>query len=163
MSQAGIVLLMMALSAQAQHQRAEQQEQSCLAEALYYEARGEGVRGEEAVAEVILARVRSRLHPDSICGVVHEPHQFSFLEDGSRKAPRDRVAWSRAERLSARIVRDGFATSLTHGATFYHAVEVQPAWSAEMIRTTQIGRHVFYRRPRSIAAEGGPARHDRPS
>ena len=74
MSQGGLLVLIAALAAQA-HVQAER---ACMAEAIYYEARGEGPRGQEAMAEVILQRMRSGDHPQSVCGVVHEPHQFSY-------------------------------------------------------------------------------------
>jgi spore germination cell wall hydrolase CwlJ-like protein len=82
MSQSAIILLIAALAAHGQQVKAENAEKSCLTQALYYEARGESERGKEAVAEVILHRARSGAHPKSVCGVVYEPHQFSFLEDG---------------------------------------------------------------------------------
>lgn len=136
-----------ALAAHGHQVRAEQAEVSCMAEALYYEARGEGQNGQEAVAEVILQRVRSRVHPGTVCGVVHEPGQFSYVTDGSTKRPRDQDSWQAAKQLAARIVRGELVTSLTRRAQFYHAVDIQPAWAAEMVRTAVIGNHVFYRLP----------------
>jgi spore germination cell wall hydrolase CwlJ-like protein len=147
MSQTGLVLLFAAIASHGHQVRAEQAEVRCMTEALYYEARGEGQNGQEAVAEVILQRVRSRAHPDSICGVVHEPGQFSYVTDGSTKRPRDQESWQAAKNLAARIVRGELVTSLTRRALFYHAVDVQPAWAAEMVRTAVIGNHIFYRLP----------------
>jgi len=154
MSQTGLVVLLAALAAhghQAREVRAEQAAEraqvGCMAEALYYEARGEGQSGQEAVAEVILQRVRSGAHPGTVCGVVHEPGQFSYVTDGSTKRPRDQDSWHSAKELAARIVRGELVTSLTRRALFYHQVDIQPAWAAEMIRTAVIGNHVFYRLP----------------
>ena len=63
------------------------------------------------------------------------------------KHERDSDAWNAAERLAARIMRGGLRHSLTRGAMFYHAVDIQPEWSTEMVPTAQIGRHIFYRMP----------------
>jgi spore germination cell wall hydrolase CwlJ-like protein len=146
MSQGGILLLIAALAAHSQ-QAKEHAERSCLAQAIYYEARGESEQGQQAVAEVILHRARSGNHPKSLCGVVYEPHQFSFVEDGSTLRKVDDDAWKAADRLAARIMHGGLVTSFTRNAMFYHNADVQPAWTAKMVRTTQIGRHIFYQRP----------------
>jgi spore germination cell wall hydrolase CwlJ-like protein len=116
-----------------------------MAEALYYEARGEGVRGQEAVAEVILQRTRSNAHPKSICGVVHQPYQFSYLTDGSTKRKRDPEAWNAAIELAARILKGDVITSMTRKAMFYHTVDVLPDWASTMVMTARIGDHIFYR------------------
>ena len=150
MTQGGIILLIAALSAhnhQVQADKAEKAEVACMTEALYYEARGEGRDGQEAVAEVILQRVKSGGHPDTICGVVREPRQFSFLTDGSTSRALDRDAWDSAKELATRIVRGEVVTTLTRRALFYHQVDVQPAWASEMVRTVKIGNHIFYRPP----------------
>jgi spore germination cell wall hydrolase CwlJ-like protein len=148
MSQGGVFLLLMALAAHNQQAKAEavqRAETSCMAQALYYEARSEGVRGQEAVAEVVLHRARSGLHPKSICGVVHEPGQFSFLGDGSMLRQLDLEAWDKAKELAVRIVRQEIVTSMTGRALFYHTVDVRPDWADSMVMTAQIGNHIFYR------------------
>ena len=140
---------MAVLAAQAQHQaqhRAQHQaEQTCMAEALYYEARGEGVRGQEAVAEVILQRARSGSQPKSVCGVVHQPYQFSYLTDGSTKRKRDPEAWNEATELAERILKGDVVTSMTRKAMYYHTVDVLPDWASTMVMTAKIGDHIFYR------------------
>jgi spore germination cell wall hydrolase CwlJ-like protein len=147
MTQGGIILLLAALSAHNHQVQAEKAEVTCMAQALYYEARGEGQNGQEAVAEVILQRMKSGGHPDTICGVVREPRQFSFLTDGSMKRELDADAWQSAKELATRIVRGELVTSLTRRALFYHQVDIQPAWASEMVRTVKIGNHIFYRPP----------------
>ncbi len=74
-------------------------ERYCLTQALYYEARGEGVQGQLAVADVILQRQNSKYHPDTICDVVYEPYQFSFVSDGSTLREIDVEAWNKADDL----------------------------------------------------------------
>ncbi len=130
------------------------EERQCLAEALYYEARGEGETGEKAVAEVVMARLKSPDFPKTICGVVLEgtDHpgihcQFSFACDGSTKRAKDETAWDRANTLAARIL--GGAVKIggqTGHAIAYHSASVTPDWAEEMLRTAQIGNHIFYRR-----------------
>ena len=123
----------------------------CLAEAMYYEARGEGETGEKAVAEVIFHRIASGGHGGSICAVVYEGSdrtacQFSFVCDGSRAKPKVPQDWRNAEALAARILAGELRLGdETGGAVNYHATSVRPDWAARLVRTTQIGNHVFYR------------------
>ena len=154
MAQGGILLLMMALAAQNQQQAQHEQqmhvqqekvERYCLTQALYYEARGEGEMGQLAVADVILQRQRSKHHPNTICGVVYQPYQFSFVSDGSTLREIDVEAWNKADDLSGRILSGKVSTGLTDHALFYHAKHVRPYWAGAMVRTTEIGNHIFYR------------------
>jgi len=125
---------------------------NCLAEAIYYEARGESFTGQAAVAEVIMNRVSHRVYPDTICGVVYEGServtgcQFSFTCDGSmNRSPRGR-AWRRSQ-LVAEHVAIGFAPPRTRRATHYHTTAVDPHWNDSLVQTGQIGTHIFYRFP----------------
>jgi spore germination cell wall hydrolase CwlJ-like protein len=134
-------------------------EHRCLSQVMYYEARGEGTKGEEAVAEVVFHRMRHGNYGHSICAVVYEGAghpgcQFSFTCNGALKEAREPRAWHRAEILAARILTGEVRLhDSTEGATSYHAVSVQPGWAAALTRTTQIGNHVFYRgRVRSRAS-----------
>jgi spore germination cell wall hydrolase CwlJ-like protein len=132
-------------------------ERRCLAEAMYYEARGEGTEGEEAVAEVVFNRMRSGAFPATICGVVYEganlKHscQFSFTCNGELNRPKNARAWARAKFLATKIMLGTLPLSdLTGDATSYHATDVQPGWADQMEETVQIGNHIFYREvPRS--------------
>jgi hypothetical protein len=132
-------------------------EHRCLSEVLYYEARGEGTQGQMAVAEVIFHRLRHGQYGHSICAVVYEgagTHscQFSFACHGElaqRKAP---GAWRSAEMLAARILTGETQLRDTTGdATHFHAISVSPDWADDMVKTVQIGNHVFYKRGRSRA------------
>jgi spore germination cell wall hydrolase CwlJ-like protein len=129
-----------------------QREHNCLSQAIYYEARGENQRGQVAVAEVIMNRVRSRHYPNSICGVVYQGShrvtgcQFTFTCDGSLgHRPRGR-AWERAQRV-ATATMSGYTRPVTQNATHYHTHEVNPVWSSGLVETTVIGSHIFYRMP----------------
>ncbi len=116
----------------------------CLRKAIYFEARGESIKGQFAVAEVILNRVESRRFPGSVCSVVHQSGQFSFMFDGHSDNMRDRGAIDRAGRI-ARLMLDGAPRGLTAGATYFHTTGVRPSWSRRFDRTAQIGAHLFYR------------------
>lgn len=122
----------------------------CLAQALYFEARGESAGGVFAVAEVILNRVDSRRYPNTVCKVVNQGTgkrnacQFSFTCDGRPEDVRNQAAWDRVGKV-ARAMLDGAPRTLTGGALFYHTNSVSPSWSRGMDRTASIGVHEFYR------------------
>jgi spore germination cell wall hydrolase CwlJ-like protein len=127
-------------------------EKRCLAEAIYFEARGEPIRGQMAVAQVVVNRLKNPAYPNTVCGVVYQNRdhynacQFSFACDGIRDVVRDPVAWSTAQAL-ANAVLDGEAIWLEEvgSSTHYHATYVHPSWANEMQRMAQIGVHIFYR------------------
>jgi len=125
-------------------------EQSCLANAVYYEARGESELGQLAVAKVILNRVRDPAYPKTICGVVYQGAdkghgcQFSFACDG-REPPRSGTAWVEAKQIASRAMAGEADVKIISTATHYHADYVQPRWAGTMKRLIKIGRHVFYR------------------
>ncbi len=122
----------------------------CLTEALYFEARGEEVVGQYAVAEVILNRVDHRNYPNTICGVVNQGTgrqyacQFTYTCDGNPETIHDTGAWHRLGHV-ARIMMDGAPRDLTDGATHYHANWVNPRWARLYPRTATYGVHHFYR------------------
>ncbi|EEB71400.1 cell wall hydrolase [Phaeobacter italicus] len=123
---------------------------ACLAEALYFEARGESVKGQFAVAEVILNRVKSSQFPNSLCGVINQGTgrkyqcQFTYTCDGHEEVIREKTAYERVSKV-ARLVMDGARTGLTDGATYYHTTAVRPRWSKAFTKTARIGVHLFYR------------------
>jgi spore germination cell wall hydrolase CwlJ-like protein len=133
-------------------------EHRCLAEAMYYEARGEGENGEEAVAEVIFHRMRNGNYGHSICAVVYEGAgapgcQFSFACNGVMAEAKEPEAWRTAQILAARILTEELPLADTTGnATHYHAVSVQPYWSSTLPRTVKIGNHIFYGEPTRLHA-----------
>ena len=122
----------------------------CLTEALYFEARGEDLKGLYAVGEVILNRVEDPRFPDSVCDVVYQGTgrkyacQFTYTCDGLPETVHDQRAWNRVGKV-ARILLDGAPRDLTEGATHYHTASVAPDWSRVFPRTTTIGYHHFYR------------------
>lgn len=125
-------------------------EWQCLTKALYFEARGESLKGQFAVAEVILNRKDSSRFPRTVCGVVNQGGgggcQFSFICDGRKDVMRELGAIDRAERI-ARVMLDGAPRALTEGATYFHSKGVRPGWAHRFPRTAAIGAHLFYRQP----------------
>jgi spore germination cell wall hydrolase CwlJ-like protein len=129
-------------------------ERRCLAQAMYYEARSEGIVGQKAVAEVVFHRMRNRNYPSTICGVVFEGSelkrscQFSFTCNGDMKKPKNARAWAEARLLAAKIITGTVRLGdITDDATSYHAVYVDPVWAGHLVKTVQIGNHIFYRLP----------------
>ena len=129
----------------------------CLAEALYFEARGEKVEGIFAVAEVILNRVDSPLFPDTVCDVVYQGTgrlyqcQFTYSCDGRKETIHERDAYEAVAKV-ARLMLDGAPRDLTAGATHYHTKAVNPSWAQVYPRTATIGYHHFYRKPDRYAS-----------
>lgn len=127
-------------------------ERQCLAEAIYYEARSEGFAGQAAVAEVVLNRVRHRAYPDTVCDVVYQGSerttgcQFTFTCDGSLTIPPVGRSWTRSLRVADHALM-GFAQPMTRRATHYHTTAVDPYWNDSLVRTRDIGTHIFYRFP----------------
>ncbi len=163
----------------AQYDEAEKEiaERRCLAEAIYFESRGENAVGQLAVAEVVMNRVNDPRYPDTICGVVYQGShlktgcQFTFTCDGSLKHRPRGLAWRHANVTAMHTLLE-LSRPLTGNATHYHTTAVAPIWRAGLVRTDQFGVHIFYRFPRgaewSVArqrlaearAARGPARAD---
>jgi spore germination cell wall hydrolase CwlJ-like protein len=122
----------------------------CLTQAVYYEARGESARGQAAVAQVVLNRVRHPAFPKTVCAVVFQGAstghgcQFSFACDGSMHDRREPEAWRKAEFIAARAL-SGAVVAEVGKATHFHVVGLGTLWSQDMIRVAQVGMHVFYR------------------
>ena len=122
----------------------------CLTQAAYYEARGEGREGMEAVAQVVLNRARHPAFPMSVCGVVFQGAgrrvgcQFSFTCDGSMRAPVNRAAWGRARDVASRALA-GAVYARVGNATHFHTTNVSPGWRNSLIQVGQVGQHIFYR------------------
>jgi N-acetylmuramoyl-L-alanine amidase len=119
------------------------EQQECLAGAVYFESKGEPLRGQLSVAEVILNRTRSGRFPASVCGVVKQRGQFSFVRGGRIPAvSRASLAWKRAVAI-AHIAREKLADGGAPRALFFHARRVSPHWN--LTRVAAVGNHIFYR------------------
>ncbi|ARO28899.1 cell wall hydrolase SleB-like protein [Rhizobium sp. NXC14] len=126
-------------------------EQQCLASGIYFEARGESVKGQAAVAQVILNRVRNPAYPKSICGVVYQNEdwrnrcQFSFACDAIKDRVNSQYHWRVARDVAMAVTSGRIWLPQVGSATHYHAVYVRPKWAKTMEKVGRIGLHVFYR------------------
>lgn len=115
----------------------------CLASAIYYEAKSESLSGQLAVARVVINRSQSGRFASSLCGVVRQPSQFSFVRGGNIPQPstasRD---WHEAVSIAQIALRDGWK-NVAEGALFFHARRVSPGWGKT--RLASIDNHIFYR------------------
>ncbi|MBK0398793.1 cell wall hydrolase [Limibaculum sp. M0105] len=122
---------------------------TCLARTVYWEAKGEPLTGQSAVAHVVLNRVNADAYPSDVCGVVTQggparPCQFSFFCDGRDDTPVEADAYRTAHRVAWEAL-NGQSDDPTRGATSFHNLSVRPGWATANRRTTKIGHHVFYR------------------
>jgi spore germination cell wall hydrolase CwlJ-like protein len=120
----------------------------CLTAAVYYEARGESREGQQAVAQVVLNRVRSAAFPKTVCGVVYQgadQHscQFSFACNGQMMARHEGGAWDRARSVASRAL-GGYVMSAVGGATHFHVATLGAIWNGSMVEVARVGQHIFY-------------------
>lgn len=122
----------------------QDEEQLCLAKAIYFEARGESLEGQLAVAEVVLNRAASGRYPPTICRVVTQPWQFSFIRSGRFPSlDSNSAAWHTALAV-ADVARNQLADQIPSHVLWYHANYVSPSWGRRLTRIAQIGAHIFY-------------------
>jgi spore germination cell wall hydrolase CwlJ-like protein len=137
--------------------------EKCLADAVYFEARGEAIRGQIAVAQVVMNRVFSGFYPRSVCGAVYQnAHrrlacQFTFACDGIPNTITEPQAWSRATRIAREVLDGKYWLPEVNRATHYHACWVRPSWVREMKRLYKFGVHTFYRPRKWGDGEEAPA------
>ncbi|HEY1152386.1 MAG TPA: cell wall hydrolase [Pseudolabrys sp.] len=123
----------------------------CLANAVYFESRSEPVRGQMAVAQVVMNRVFSPFYPKDVCSVVYQNAnrrlacQFTFACDGKSKAIHDRGSWARSVRIAKQTLDGKLWVPEVAKSTHYHAMYVRPNWIHEMRRYFKTGLHLFYR------------------
>ena len=133
--------------AQQRASKADARTQRCLAQVMYWEARGEGRQGMVAVASVVLNRVEDNRFPNSVCGVVYQggespPCQFSWWCDGKTDYPSNQTKWAESLSLADTIIA-ARPRDPTDGALFYHNTSIKDPWNRQ--RTARIGSHIFYR------------------
>jgi Cell Wall Hydrolase len=122
----------------------------CMTQAIYYEAAREPVRGQQAVAQVVLNRLRHPAYPKSVCGVVYQGSarptgcQFTFTCDGALRWQPQAGLWRQAQDVAKRALA-GFVDKDVGSATHYHAAYVIPYWAPTLVKMTQVGQHIFYR------------------
>lgn len=125
----------------------------CMAIAVYFEARGETLRGQQAVGQVIMNRVKSGYYPATICGVVYQGQwnknacQFSFACDGDPDTPKDEAMWNVSLKVAKEVIARKVYLAEIADSSHYHATYVKPDWIGGMRRVTRIGVHIFYKAP----------------
>ncbi len=123
----------------------------CMATAIYFEVRDEPVKGQIAVAQVIMNRIRSPFYPKTICGVVYQGErnrhgcQFSFTCTGKNNSVKEKPEWATAVKLAKEVIAGEVWLNEVGYATHYHATYVHPPWRFELDKITQIGGHIFYK------------------
>ena len=121
------------------------EEANCIATAVYFEARGEGLEGQLAVARVIMNRAASGQYPSSWCSVVKQPAQFSFVRHGQFPTINTAsAAWAKAQGVT-RLAMSNVIPSLSDDVLWYHADYVNPSWGHRLSMAQKIGAHIFYR------------------
>jgi spore germination cell wall hydrolase CwlJ-like protein len=131
--------------------KARAKSEKCLAEAVYFEARGEAVRGQIAVAQVVMNRTFSGFYPNTVCGVVyqnknhHMACQFTFACDNNPDVVTEPDMWDRAKKIARAMLDGQLWLPEVAKSTHYHAYWVHPSWVSEMKKTYKFGVHTFYR------------------
>ena len=131
--------------------RSARQHEKCLAEAVYFEARGEAVRGQIAVAQVVMNRAFSGFYPNTVCGVVYQNKhrhlacQFTFACDNIADVVREPDMWDRARKIAKAMLDGQLWLPEVAKSTHYHAYWVRPSWVHEMKKMYKFGVHTFYR------------------
>lgn len=124
-------------------------EVDCLSLNIYHEARGESVRGQEAVALVTLNRAKSGRYPDNVCDVVYQGSkrrtgcQFSWTCDRRSDEPRDQTTYQRCREVAIEVLNNQ-VEDFTNRADHYHATSVTPRWARAFKQTIRVGTHIFY-------------------
>jgi spore germination cell wall hydrolase CwlJ-like protein len=132
-------------------QKARAKSEKCLAEAVYFEARGEAVRGQIAVAQVVMNRAFSGYYPTTVCGVVfqnkyrHPVCQFTFACERNWDVIREPDMWDRANKIAKAMLDGQIWLPEVAKSTHYHAYYVRPSWVSEMKKMYRFGVHTFYR------------------
>jgi spore germination cell wall hydrolase CwlJ-like protein len=132
-------------------EKARAKSEKCLTEAIYFEARGEAVRGQIAVAQVVMNRAFSGFYPTTVCGVVYQNKhrhlacQFTFACDNVADVVREPDMWDRARKIAKAMLDGQLWLPEVGKSTHYHAYWVHPSWVSEMKRMYKFGVHTFYR------------------
>ena len=122
----------------------------CMAQAIYFEARGESYRGQVAVGQVVMNRLAHPIYPKDICQVVfqnqqmHNACQFSFACDGRPELVTDQKSWKQADEIAKGVISGSLYLTEVGKATHYHANYVYPDWAPRLKRVAKIGHHIFY-------------------
>jgi spore germination cell wall hydrolase CwlJ-like protein len=138
-----------------------EKEMTCLAQNIYYEARGEDMSGQLAIALVTVNRVKMQDYPPTICQVVFQPGQFSWTHQHKKKyVPHDQERWAEAMTIAHRVLDGGRLDNvrdITEGSILFHADYVHPkSWKKYYVKTMQIGKHIFFKAKKDFEYRSDP-------
>lgn len=136
-----VAALTFSFSSQASH---DAKEIDCIAKNIYFESRGEGIKGMAAIAHVTKNRVNSGKFPDSYCKVVYQSNQFSWVSKRPKVDKTDE-AWQTAKNLARVIYYVDLPQDPTYGALYFHSGKDKPYWTKKFKKTTKIKGHTFYK------------------
>lgn len=138
----------------------ENEEQLCMAQNIYFEARNQSLVGQLAVAQVVMNRVKHKSFPDTICGVVHQGEHkinwkgnripvrnrchFSWYCDGLKEVIDDQLSYDKSLVLAHKVMFQDIL-DITEGSLYYHTTNVDPYWNDHVSKTMTIDDHIFYR------------------
>jgi len=134
---------------------------TCLALAIYFEARGESDHGQRMIARVVVNRMKSPKFPDELCDVIMQPKQFSFVRNGKIPKPKNKAAWEKSKALANEILQDTRLLPYSK-ADHYHATYVNPFWARKLYRVSKHGQHIFYSWDHPTAVKISPRPQERP-
>lgn len=122
-------------------------ELKCLALNVYFESRGESSLGQKAVAWVTINRVNDPEYPDTICDVVHDHYQFSWVLDKNSNIPTEKNAWNQSLYIAWYVLNNKHVLKdPTDGAVMFHTLNSKPSWRKAYIPTAKIDAHIFYKK-----------------
>jgi spore germination cell wall hydrolase CwlJ-like protein len=116
---------------------------TCLAKTIYFESRNQPQEGQIAVAEVVLARVKSNKFPNTICGVIKQPSQFSWYQANKKLEMKNKKAKNKAYEIAIKVITRTYTPEVPT-ALFYHNDSVKPAWAKKLVVVKTIKNHTFY-------------------
>lgn len=116
----------------------------CLVLNAYFESRGQGVKGMQAVTWVVLNRTKHPSYPSTPCAVIYAPFQFEWTRNGKTPQVKEKDAYTQAERVVEDVL-SGKLKDNTNSSTHFHSARIKPKWASRLSYTTTIGSHCFYK------------------
>ena len=127
-----------------QVQKLSKSQIECLVRNAYFESRGQGVKGMQAVTWVVLNRTKHPSYPSTPCAVIYAPFQFEWTRNGKTPQVKEKDAYTQAERVVEGVL-SGKLKDNTNASTHFHSTRIKPIWASRLSYTTTIGSHCFYK------------------
>ena len=129
---------------QSQVQKLSSKQIECLVKNAYFESRGQGVKGMQAVTWVVLNRTKHPSYPSTPCAVIYAPFQFEWTRKSKTPQVKEKDAYTQAERVVEGVL-SGKLKDNTNSSTHFHSARIKPVWASRLSYTTTIGSHCFYK------------------